>query len=89
MRDRISITAVDARKLVPVSDEAGGMVVYVGGRAAFYVLNGEWFAALAEPVDRVPPTVVSPGPTAVSGARLVADQSISTSRRGFVYPREL
>ena len=42
------VAAVDARTLVPVTDDAGGVVVYVGGRAAYYVLNGEWFAALPE-----------------------------------------
>ena len=51
MRDHTPLAAVDARTLVPVRDEAGGVVVYVAGRAAYYVLNGEWFAALPEPVD--------------------------------------
>ena len=54
MRDNIPIAAVDARTLVPVRDEAGGVVIYVGGRAAYYVLNGEWFAALAGPLPLVP-----------------------------------
>jgi hypothetical protein len=44
-----SVAAVDARTLVPVSDEAGGVVVYIGGEAAYYVLNGEWFRAIPEP----------------------------------------
>ena len=44
-----SAAAVDARTLVPVSDEAGGVIVYIGGEAAYYVLNGEWFRAIPEP----------------------------------------
>ncbi|SVC77453.1 uncharacterized protein METZ01_LOCUS330307 [marine metagenome] len=44
-----SVAAVDARTLVPVSDEAGGVIVYIGGEAAYYVLNGEWFRAIPEP----------------------------------------
>ena len=37
---------LDARAIVPVEDEIGGTVVYHGGRAAYYVLNGEWFQAV-------------------------------------------
>ena len=48
--DTLRVAAVDARSLVPVSDEIGGVVIYVGGRPACYVLNGEWFAAVPEPV---------------------------------------
>ena len=47
--DSVPMTAVDARTLVPVSDEIGGVVIYLGGRPAYYVLNGEWFAAVPEP----------------------------------------
>ena len=36
----------DARSLVPVSDEIGGIVLYLNGRPAYYVLNGEWFEAV-------------------------------------------
>ena len=66
MKDHTAIAAVDARTLVPVKDEAGGVVVYIGGRAAYYVLNGELFAALPEPsatTDDVapPPTTVARG----------------------------
>ena len=48
----------DARQLVPVTDEIGGTVIYLNGRPAYYVLNGEWFqavesgAGLSEPGDR-------------------------------------
>ena len=36
----------DARQLVPVHDEIGGTVIYLNGRPAYYVLNGEWFQAV-------------------------------------------
>ena len=36
----------DARQLVPVTDEIGGTVIYLNGRPAYYVLNGEWFQAV-------------------------------------------
>lgn len=39
---------VDARAIVPVRDEIGGVVIYAGGRPAYYVLHGEWFEALPE-----------------------------------------
>ena len=41
----------DARALVPVSDEIGGIVLYLNGQPAYYVLNGEWFEA----IDGAPP----------------------------------
>ena len=40
---------VDARAIVPVEDEIGGVVIYAAGRPAYYVLHGEWFEALPEP----------------------------------------
>ena len=40
---------VDARAIVPVEDAIGGVVIYAGGRPAYYVLHGEWFEALPEP----------------------------------------
>ena len=54
---QLPMAAVDARSLVPVSDEIGGVVVYLDGKAAYYVLNGEWFEAVPEPA-RVPPAPV-------------------------------
>ena len=39
----------DARAIVPVSDEIGGLVIYVAGRPAYYVLNGEWLEAVPTP----------------------------------------
>ena len=39
----------DARQLVPVNDEIGGTVIYLNGRPAYYVLNGEWFQAVPNP----------------------------------------
>ena len=56
-RGQLPIAAVDARSLVPVSDKIGGIVVYLDGKAAYYVLNGEWFEAVPEP-PRVPPPPV-------------------------------
>ena len=44
---------VDARMLVPVKDEIGGIVVYAAGRPAYYVLQDEWFEALPEPRSTV------------------------------------
>ena len=40
---------VDARAIVPIEDEIGGIVIYAGGRPAYYVLHDEWFEALPEP----------------------------------------
>ena len=41
----------DARQLVPVDDEIGGTVIYLNGRPAYYVLNGEWFQAVPNPQE--------------------------------------
>ena len=41
----------DARQLVPVDDEIGGTTLYLGGRLAYYVLNGEWFEAVKIAAD--------------------------------------
>ena len=46
---RSRLAAIDARTLVPVADEIGGVVLYINGRAAYYVLNGEWFPAVQGP----------------------------------------
>ena len=43
----------DARQLVPVDDEIGGTVIYLGGRPAYYVLNDEWFEAVKMAADAV------------------------------------
>ena len=40
---------VDARSIVPLTDEIGGVVIYADGRPAYYVLQDEWFEALPEP----------------------------------------
>ena len=56
-RERVPLKCgdLDARAVVPVEDEIGGVVIYAGGRPAYYVLQGEWFEALPEPraVSRV------------------------------------
>ena len=46
MRGAGRIFEADARQLVPVDDEIGGTTIYLGGRLAYYVLNGEWFEAV-------------------------------------------
>ena len=48
-RETPRLPDVDARAIVPVTDEIGGVVIYAAGRPAYYVLNGEWFEALPEP----------------------------------------
>ena len=40
---------VDARAIVPIKDEIGGIVIYAGGQPAYYVLQDEWFEALPAP----------------------------------------
>lgn len=39
-------TDLDARSIVPVTDDIGGVVLYIAGEPAYYVLNGEWFEAV-------------------------------------------
>lgn len=65
MPDDKKMAAIDARTLVPVGDDAGGVVVYVAGRVAYYVMNGEWFAAVPEPIGAV--SEDAPRPTAGPG----------------------
>lgn len=48
-RASLKCGAVDARTIVPVRDEIGGIVVYAAGRPAYYVLQDQWFEALPEP----------------------------------------
>ena len=50
-RDSLPVAAVDARSIVPVADEIGGVVIYVGGHPAYYVLSGEWFSAVPAPQE--------------------------------------
>ena len=51
----------DARAIVPVEDAIGGVVIYAGGRPAYYVLRGEWFEALPEPRPGAPVAGAGPG----------------------------
>jgi hypothetical protein len=74
VRGSIQAAAVDARSLVPVSDEIGGVVIYIGGRPSYYVLNGEWFAAVAEP-----PAIVRPGHDLSSVGESKPTEIVSTS----------
>ncbi len=37
---------LDARSIVPVTDDIGGVVLYIAGKPAYYVLNGECFEAV-------------------------------------------
>lgn len=57
--------AVDARTIVPVRDEIGGIVVYAAGRPAYYVLQDQWFEALPEPRTRVRTVDAAEGAAAV------------------------
>lgn len=41
----------DARAVVAVDDDIGGTVIYLHGRPAYYVLDGEWLQAVAVPSD--------------------------------------
>ena len=38
---------LDARAIVPISDEMGGVSLYISGQPAYYILNGEWFEAVS------------------------------------------
>ncbi len=38
---------LDARSIVPIPDEMGGVVLYIAGQPAYYILNGEWFEAVS------------------------------------------
>lgn len=42
------LAEVDAHSIVPIVDEIGGVVIYLGGTLVYYVFNGEWFEALPE-----------------------------------------
>ena len=44
---RSKLAALDARAIVPVEDEIGGVVIYMAGHPAYYVLDGEWFEAFS------------------------------------------
>ena len=37
---------VDARAIVPIADEEGGISLFISGQAAYYIFNGEWFEAV-------------------------------------------
>jgi hypothetical protein len=45
--DRSQMAAEDARSIVPIVDEHGGLMIYRHGRPSYYCLNGEWFEAVA------------------------------------------
>ena len=32
---------------MPIADEMGGVVLYIAGQPAYYILNGEWFEAVS------------------------------------------
>ena len=38
---------LDARSVVPISDEMGGVSLYISGQPVYYILNGEWFEAVS------------------------------------------
>lgn len=67
--DELALTgAIDARLVVPVTDEHGGVTIYYGGRPAQYLMNGEWFVARPVPTmteafdDVAPRSALSPWP---------------------------
>ena len=37
---------VDARAIVPIADEEGGISLYISGKPAYYIFNDEWFEAV-------------------------------------------
>jgi hypothetical protein len=43
------VGAVDARDILPVQDEHGGVTIYYRGRPSLYMLAGEWYRASPEP----------------------------------------
>ena len=44
--DDLALTgAIDARFIVPVTDEHGGVTIYYRGQPTHYLLGGEWFVA--------------------------------------------
>ncbi len=59
---------LDARAVVPVEDAIGGVVIYAGGRPAYYVLRGEWFEALPEPRAAARVAAAAGGPADVDPA---------------------
>ena len=77
-RESVPMAAVDARSIVPVGDEIGGIVVYVGGRPAYYVLNGEWFSAVCAPQACVAGNALS-GEAGAEGGPSRATGIVSTS----------
>jgi hypothetical protein len=42
------MAAVDARMICPVVDQHGGVVVYERGYPVYYLLGGEWYAAISD-----------------------------------------
>lgn len=59
------VAAEDARTIVPVVDQHGGLMIYRQGRPAFYCLNGEWFEA----VSVTGPADLGIGDPAAAGSR--------------------
>ena len=41
-------SVVDARSILPVEDDIGGVAIYVSGKLSYYVLDGEWIEAISE-----------------------------------------
>ena len=38
---------MDARTILPIEDDIGGIAIYVSGKLSYYVLDGEWIEAIA------------------------------------------
>ncbi len=47
--------AIDARFVVPITDEHGGVTIYYRGRPTHYLMGGEWFAAEPSPLTPAEP----------------------------------
>lgn len=69
IRDLNLMGAVDARTIVPVQDAHGGVTIYCQGRTTHYLLAGEWYEALPEPIGPGSVALFNSVPTDRSTAR--------------------
>ena len=37
---------LDARAIVPIADQEGGISLYISGQLAYYIFDDEWFEAV-------------------------------------------
>jgi hypothetical protein len=69
IRDLNLMGAVDARAIVPVQDAHGGVTIFYQGRPTHYLLAGEWYEALPEPIGSGSVALFNPALTDRSSAR--------------------